>query len=207
MPPCTQRPIPPPRSVVQTVAHVLSALVPELLVMIPALIVAVASMVVAIIAAIKAFVSHQEMDDRNRRSCISAVVVGTAASLLSLCLNPDIIRSTLACLPAILLILAIGIATKGTGIATPGDQGCRLLAAASSQCEGGTGDFAVSVQWGFRLSSATSRHPSCRQHQCACRCKSRSCPGRRRRSVILVPMGHDQFGDSSSFRRGSTRRR
>ena len=84
---------------------------PKLLVMIPALIAAVASMVVAV-------VSHQEMDDRNRRSCTSGVVVGAAATLLSFCLNPEIIRPTLTCLAYVLAILAVGIAAKVTGITT-----------------------------------------------------------------------------------------
>ena len=85
--------------------------------MIPALIAAIASMVVAIIATI-AVVSHQDMDDRKRRLCISAVVVGMAATLLSFCLNPEIIRPTLTCLAYVLAILAIGIAAKVTGITT-----------------------------------------------------------------------------------------
>lgn len=79
--------------------------------MIPALIAAVASMVVAV-------VGHQEKDDRNRRLCSSGVVVGMAATLLSFCLNPEIIRPTLTCLAYVLAILAIGIAAKVTGIAT-----------------------------------------------------------------------------------------
>jgi hypothetical protein len=86
--------------------------------MIPALIVAVASMVGAIIAAIGAVLSHQEMDDRNRRLCVFGVVAGIVATLLSVCLNPEIIQPTLKCLAFILAILAIGIATKVTGIAT-----------------------------------------------------------------------------------------
>jgi hypothetical protein len=78
--------------------------------MIPALIAAVASMVCAIIAAIF-------IDDRNRWLCIFAMVLGTAATLLSVCLNPEIFRPTLAWLVDILVILAIGIVTKVTGIA------------------------------------------------------------------------------------------
>jgi 4-amino-4-deoxy-L-arabinose transferase-like glycosyltransferase len=101
----------------RTFAHVLSVLLPRLLVMIPALIAAVASMVIAIIATI-AVVSHREMDDRNRRLCISAAVVGTAAALLIVGLNPEIFRRTLTCLAYVLPILAIGIAAKVTGIAT-----------------------------------------------------------------------------------------
>ena len=80
--------------------------------MIPALIAAVASMVVAIV------VSHQEMDDRNRRLCSFGVVVGLAAILLSFCLNPEIIRPTLTCLAYVLAIFAIAIAAKVTGITT-----------------------------------------------------------------------------------------
>jgi hypothetical protein len=78
--------------------------------MIPALIAAVASMVGGTIAAIF-------MDDRNRRLCISAVVLGTAAALLSVGLNPEIIRPTLTCVEYLLAILVIGIAAKVTGIA------------------------------------------------------------------------------------------
>jgi hypothetical protein len=96
---------------------VLSVLLPKLLVMIPALIATVASMVVAIIATI-AVVGHRVMDDRDRRLCISGVVVGTAAALLNVGLNPEIFRRTLTCLAYVLPILAIGIAAKVTGIAT-----------------------------------------------------------------------------------------
>jgi hypothetical protein len=46
------------------------------------------------------------------------VVVGTAATLLSLCLNPEIIQPTLTCLAYVLAILAVGIAAKVTGITT-----------------------------------------------------------------------------------------
>jgi hypothetical protein len=101
----------------QTVGHVLSVLLPRLLVMIPALFAAVASMVVAIVAFI-AVVSHQEMDDRNRRLSICAVVVGTVATLLSVCLNPEMIRPILTCLAYVLAILVIGIAAKVAGVAT-----------------------------------------------------------------------------------------
>jgi hypothetical protein len=79
--------------------------------MILALIAAVASMALAV-------VGHQEMDDRNRRLCKSGVVVGIAAALLSVCLNPEIIRPTLTCLAHVLTILVLGIAAKATGIAT-----------------------------------------------------------------------------------------
>jgi hypothetical protein len=41
-----------------------------------------------------------------------------AATLLSFCLNPEIIRPTLTCLAYVLAILAIGIAAKVTGITT-----------------------------------------------------------------------------------------
>ena len=85
--------------------------------MIPALIAAVASMVVAIIATI-AVVSHREMDDRDRRLCISGAVVSTAAALLNVGLKPEIFRPTLTCLAYVLAILAIGIAAKVTGITT-----------------------------------------------------------------------------------------
>jgi uncharacterized membrane protein YvlD (DUF360 family) len=85
--------------------------------MIPALIAAIASMVVAIIATI-AVVSHQDMDDQKRRLCICAVVVGAAATLLFVCLNPEIIRPALTCLAYVLAILVLGIAAEVRGIAT-----------------------------------------------------------------------------------------
>ena len=75
--------------------------------MIPPLIAAVASMVAAIMIAV---VGHQEMDDR-KRLCSPGVVVGAAAALLIVCLNPEIIRPTLTCFAYFLAILAIGIAT------------------------------------------------------------------------------------------------
>jgi hypothetical protein len=113
--------------------------------MIPALIVAVASMVGAIIAAIGAVLSHQEMDDRNRRLCVFGVVAGIVATLLSVCLNPEIIQPTLKCLAFILAILAIGIATKVTGIATKVTRAVvHLRRRRHHQNAGsGTGDFAA----------------------------------------------------------------
>jgi hypothetical protein len=113
--------------------------------MIPALIVAVASMVGAIIAAIGAVLSHQEMDDRNRRLCVFGVVAGIVATLLSVGLNPEIIQPTLKCLASILAILAIGIATKVTGIATKVTRAVVHLRRRRhhQNAGGGTGDFAA----------------------------------------------------------------
>jgi hypothetical protein len=83
-----------------------------------ALITAVVSMVVAITAAVILAVSHQEMDDRGRQSWFSALVVGTLATVLTVCLNPEIVLQALACLAYVLAISGIVIVTKVTGITT-----------------------------------------------------------------------------------------